>query len=62
MTSERRQAGQRSSLPPPQTAKKTARKSIDQPVPWYGRLLIISVLIGATIEFFRLLLLAIMTN
>jgi len=29
---------------------------VDQAVPWYGRLLIAGVLIGAAIEFFRLLL------
>jgi hypothetical protein len=35
---------------------------MDQPVPWYGRLLIAGVLIGATIEFVRLLLMAISMN
>jgi len=35
---------------------------MDQPVPWYGRLLIAGVMIGATIEFFRLLLAAIVMN
>jgi len=62
MTSERAQTGQTIPSPPPQTSKKPARKGMDQPVPWYGRLLIAGVMIGATIEFFRLLLAAIVMN
>lgn len=59
MTSERAPAGQ---PPRPSTSKVPAHKKQDQPVPWYGRLLIAGVLIGATIEFFHLLLIAIATN
>lgn len=55
MTLERPPAGQPSPSMSPQKSKKLAHKNMDQPVPWYGRLLIAGVLIGATIEFFRLL-------
>jgi hypothetical protein len=40
----------------PDALNKRARENVDQAVPWYGRLLIAGVLIGAAIEFFRLLL------
>jgi hypothetical protein len=62
MTSERTPTEQPSPSPAPKTSKKTAFKITDQPVPWYGRLLIAGVMIGATIEFFRLLFMAIMMN
>lgn len=62
MTFERAPTGQPSPLPSAKTSKKPTHKNTDQPVPWYGRLLIGGVLIGATIEFFRLLLMAIVMN
>lgn len=62
MTSECTPTRQPSSSPPSQTSEKPAHKNMDQPVPWYGRLLIAGVLIGATIEFVRLLLMAISMN
>lgn len=62
VTSEHAPARQPPPTPPPEASKSPARKAVDQPVPWYGRLLIGGVLIGATIEFFRLLLTAIVLN
>jgi len=61
MTSERKPTGQSSSSQPSGTSNP-AQKRKDPPVPWYGRLLIAGVLIGATVEFFRLLLMAIALN
>ncbi len=44
------------SSPTTKTSRKHVPENVDQTVPWYGRLLIAGVMIGATIEFFRLLL------
>lgn len=62
MTSESTPTGQPSPSQAPRRSKKPAHKDMNQPVPWYGRLLIAGVVIGATIEFFRLLLAAIVMN
>lgn len=62
MTFECTPTGQPSRSPPAKTSKKPTHKNMDQHVPWYGRLLIVGALIGATIEFLRLLLTAIVTN
>ncbi|MBN9043188.1 MAG: hypothetical protein BGP05_04540 [Rhizobiales bacterium 62-47] len=50
------------SSPPPTIPKQPIRQNVDQPVPWYGRILLAGVVIGATFEFFRLLFLLIMSN
>jgi hypothetical protein len=61
MNSERAPARQPAPSPTSNVPGKPAH-DVDQVVPWYGRLLIAGVLIGATIEFFRLLLAAIVLH
>jgi hypothetical protein len=62
MNSERAPARQLAPSPAPNAPRKPVHENVDQAVPWYGRLLIAGVLIGATVEFFRLLLAAIVLH
>lgn len=62
MNSEHTPARQPLSSPPSTTRKQPTQEKADLPVPWYGRLLLAGVLIGAMIEFFRLLFLLIASS
>ena len=62
MNSERTPTRQPAPSLTPNAPRKPVHENVDQVVPWYGRLLIAGVLIGATIEFFRLLLAAIVLH